>query len=42
MPCSWNKKMTAERLGIGRSTLYAKLKKHGITDSSDSGQKPAS
>ncbi|MFN2268911.1 MAG: sigma 54-interacting transcriptional regulator [Desulfonatronovibrio sp.] len=35
--CSWNKKMTAERLGIGRSTLYAKLKKHEIKDPSDSG-----
>lgn len=34
--CGWNKKMAAERLGIGRSTLYAKLKKHGIMDSSSS------
>ena len=30
--CGWNKKMAAERLGIGRSTLYAKLKKHHIKD----------
>ena len=30
--CGWNKKMAAERLGIGRSTLYAKLKKHEIKD----------
>ena len=29
--CSWNKKEAANRLGIGRSTLYAKLKKHQIT-----------
>ncbi len=28
--CDWNKKMAAQRLGIGRSSLYAKLKKHGI------------
>ncbi len=28
--CGWNKKMAAEHLGIGRSTLYAKMKKHGI------------
>ncbi len=32
--CDWNKKMAAERLGIGRSTLYAKLKKHSIKDPS--------
>ncbi|WP_052813046.1 sigma-54-dependent Fis family transcriptional regulator [Desulfonatronum thioautotrophicum] len=25
--CSWNKKLAAERLGIGRSTLYAKMKR---------------
>jgi DNA-binding NtrC family response regulator/HAMP domain-containing protein len=30
--CNWNKKKAARRLGIGRSTLYAKLKKHGIVD----------
>jgi len=30
--CNWNKKRAARRLGIGRSTLYAKLKKHGIVE----------
>jgi DNA-binding NtrC family response regulator/HAMP domain-containing protein len=30
--CGWNKKRAARRLGIGRSTLYAKLKKHGIVE----------
>jgi two-component system response regulator HydG len=29
--CSWNKKKAARRLGIGRSTLYAKLKRYGIS-----------
>ncbi|SDB20266.1 Transcriptional regulator containing GAF, AAA-type ATPase, and DNA-binding Fis domains [Desulfonatronum thiosulfatophilum] len=29
--CSWNKKLAAQRLGIGRSTLYAKIKRLGIT-----------
>jgi transcriptional regulator with GAF, ATPase, and Fis domain len=28
--CNWNKKETAKRLGIGRSTLYSKLKKYQI------------
>jgi len=28
--CAWNKKETAIRLGISRSTLYEKLKKYGI------------
>jgi two-component system response regulator HydG len=28
--CNWNKKKAARRLGIGRSTLYAKLKRYGI------------
>jgi transcriptional regulator with GAF, ATPase, and Fis domain len=28
--CSWNKKQTAKRLGISRSTLYDKLKKYQI------------
>ncbi len=30
--CGWNKKETARRLGIGRSTLYAKLKRYQIKD----------
>ncbi len=29
--CDWNKKMAARRLGIGRNTLYEKLKKYQIT-----------
>jgi DNA-binding NtrC family response regulator len=28
--CEWNKKEAAKRLGIGRNTLYAKLKKHRL------------
>jgi len=28
--CSWNKKRAARRLGMGRTTLYAKLKKYRI------------
>lgn len=28
--CNWNKKSAARRLGIGRSTLYSKLKKYRI------------
>lgn len=28
--CGWNKKEAAKRLGIGRTTLYTKLKKYGI------------
>jgi two-component system response regulator HydG len=29
--CNWNKKETAKRLGISRSTLYSKLKKYQIS-----------
>ena len=29
--CNWNKKETAVKLGISRSTLYEKLKKYNIT-----------
>jgi DNA-binding NtrC family response regulator len=29
--CDWNKKKAAQRLGISRTTLYDKLKKHQIT-----------
>jgi DNA-binding NtrC family response regulator len=28
--CNWNKKMAASLLGINRSSLYSKLKKHAI------------
>jgi len=28
--CNWEKKRAARRLGMGRSTLYSKLKKYGI------------
>ena len=30
--CGWNKKQTAKRLGISRSTLYDKLKKYQISE----------
>jgi len=30
--CGWNKKLAAQRLGISRSTLYGKLKKHRISN----------
>ncbi len=30
--CGWNKKLAAQRLGISRSTLYGKLKKHQISN----------
>jgi len=29
--CNWNKREAANRLGIGRSTLYVKLKKYQIS-----------
>ena len=29
--CGWNKKLAAQRLGISRSTLYDKIRKHEIT-----------
>ncbi|MEW6349699.1 MAG: sigma 54-interacting transcriptional regulator [Thermodesulfobacteriota bacterium] len=29
--CGWNKKEAAKRLGMGRTTLYAKMKKYGIS-----------
>jgi DNA-binding NtrC family response regulator/HAMP domain-containing protein len=29
--CGWNKKEAAKRLGIGRTTLYAKMRKYRIT-----------
>jgi len=32
--CGWNKKAAAGRLGIGRSTLYVKLKKYNISSPS--------
>ncbi|MCF8105548.1 MAG: sigma 54-interacting transcriptional regulator [Desulfohalobiaceae bacterium] len=32
--CAWNKKLTAEKLGIGRSTLYSKMKKFKIDQES--------
>ena len=28
--CNWNKKLAASMLGINRSSLYSKLKKHDI------------
>jgi transcriptional regulator of acetoin/glycerol metabolism len=28
--CNWNKKLAASMLGINRSSLYSKLKKHVI------------
>jgi two-component system response regulator HydG len=30
LDCHWNKKEAARRLGIGRTTLYAKMRKYGI------------
>jgi len=30
--CGWNKSLAAQRLGIGRSTLYAKLRRHHIAE----------
>jgi len=34
--CAWNKSFTAERLKIGRNTLWRRLKKYGITGESGS------
>jgi two-component system response regulator HydG len=28
--CGWNKKLAAQRLGISRSALYQKLRRHGL------------
>lgn len=30
--CGWNKRMAAKMMGISRSTLYSKIKKHGLHD----------
>ncbi|MBI4797878.1 MAG: sigma 54-interacting transcriptional regulator [Desulfarculus sp.] len=30
--CGWNKKLAAQRLGISRSALYQKLKRHGLDE----------
>ncbi|MBU1696315.1 MAG: sigma-54 dependent transcriptional regulator, partial [Proteobacteria bacterium] len=35
--CNWNKKAAADHLGIGRSTLYVKLKKFNIASPSQDG-----
>ena len=35
---NWNRKATAQALGIGRKTLYLKMKRLGIEDSNDVGQ----
>ena len=31
--CHWNKFMAAKMMGISRSTLYSKIKKHGLRKS---------
>jgi len=30
--CGWNKRMAAKMMGISRSTLYSKIRKHGLRD----------
>jgi two-component system response regulator HydG len=37
-----NKKLAARRLGIHRSTLYAKLRRYGLDDGSSNGDQPSS
>ena len=35
--CNWNRNLTADTLGINRTTLYKKMKRLGIEDPSPSG-----
>jgi transcriptional regulator of acetoin/glycerol metabolism len=30
--CRWNKSRAAERLGLSRTQLYGRLRKHGLED----------